>query len=136
MRKFVLHDSFWELYDQLTPQTQAKVDMILNILETQRQPSEKHVKHLVDSGGIYEIRVQDSTRLYRFLFFFVDGGNMLTGKQFLVCEGFIKKDNKDYKKPIQRVQAIKDTYNDSNTVNTNNGDIKEVSNDKDQEEPP
>ncbi len=135
MRTIFLHDSFWELYNKLAPPTQEKIDDILRILQSLPRPSENHVKHLTNSGGIYEIRAQDRTSQYRFLFFFTDGGNLMTGKEVLVCEGFVKKDNKDYKKPIKRVQEIKNDYNSPESGEIANNS-EESGNSKEDEIPP
>lgn len=73
------------------------------IEELQRVP-ETYLKHLENTEGLYEIRVQQGSDIFRIFCFFDQG-------QLVVCiNGFQKKNQKSPKKEIEKALKIKAEY--------------------------
>ena len=68
---------------------------------------EVYFKHLKNTPGLYEIRVQIGSDIYR-IFCFFDHGNIV-----VVGHGFQKKSQKTPKKQIERAEQIKQEYYES-----------------------
>ena len=73
------------------------------IEELERIP-ETYLKHLQNTEGLYEIRVQSGRDIFR-IFCFFDEGNLV-----VTINGFQKKSQKTPKKEIERALKIKDEY--------------------------
>lgn len=111
LREIKFYQSYFlEYYKAQSEKVQEKIDFILQVLETQHFVSDKYVKHITNSNGIYEIRISIGSNEYRILFFFESGDLISGGKIIVLGNGFMKKDTKDYKKAVQLAEAIKDAY--------------------------
>jgi phage-related protein len=73
------------------------------ISELERIPI-KYFRHLEDSDGIYEIRVEVGTNIYR-VFSFFDKGQLV-----ILLNGFQKKTEKTPKKEIEQAQKLRKEY--------------------------
>ena len=73
------------------------------ISELERIPI-KYFKHLEDSDGIYEIRVEVANNIYR-VFSFFDKGQLV-----ILLNGFQKKTEKTPKKEIEQAQKLRKEY--------------------------
>ena len=73
------------------------------IEDLQRVP-EIYFKHIEDTDGLYEIRVQLGSDIFR-IFFFFDKGNLV-----VLANGFQKKTQKTSKKEIELALKIKAAY--------------------------
>ena len=58
---------------------------------------------------VYELRISVGNE-YRAILFTIGQENFVQAEQILLLNGFMKKSTKDYKKEIQKVQHILDTY--------------------------
>ncbi len=65
---------------------------------------ETYLKHLKNTDGLYEIRVQSGNDIFR-IFCFFDKEQLI-----IVANGFMKKDQKTPKKEIERALKIKYEY--------------------------
>jgi phage-related protein len=90
----------------LDKKTKLKVDWTINLLETVTHVPEKYFKYLTNTDGLYEIRVDFESNIYRFFAFFDEG------KLIIVINGFHKKTNKTPKSEIEKAQRIKKQYFD------------------------
>lgn len=63
------------------------------------------MKHIENTEGLYEIRVQQASNIYR-IFCFFDQGNWV-----VMMNGFQKKTQKTPKKEIEIALKIKEEYN-------------------------
>lgn len=101
LREIKFYQSYFlEYYKAQSEKVQEKIDFILQVLETQHFVSDKYVKHITNSNGIYEIRISVGSNEYRILFFFESGDLISGGKIIVLGNGFMKKDTKDYKKAV------------------------------------
>lgn len=83
---------FWDFYNPLKKNVKDKIDYVLQIvISVQRIPT-KFFKHLED--GIYEIRVEVGSNIYRIFTFFDDN------KMVILLHGFQKKTQKTPRKEI------------------------------------
>jgi phage-related protein len=93
---------FLDFIASLNEKEAQKVYYILDMLKTQDRVSEKFVKHLKD--GLYEIRVEYNSNIYRVFFVFDDG------RIVVLFNGFQKKSQKTPTKEIERALNIKEEY--------------------------
>ena len=95
---------FREFYDSLTWKAQKKILWTLEIVETLDRIPEIYFKHLENTEGLYEIRVQVSSNIYR-IFCFFDKNDLV-----VVGHGFQKKTQKTPKAELDRAEKIKKQY--------------------------
>lgn len=69
-------DYFRKFYERLSRKTKLKVDWTINLLETVEHVPEKYFKHLKSTDGLYEIRVEYESNIYR-VFSFFDKGKLV-----------------------------------------------------------
>ncbi len=67
--------------------------------------STKFVKHL-ENTDLYEMRVSIGINEYRTVLFAIDHDNFIEAKKVILLNGFLKKDNKDYRKQIDIALSI------------------------------
>lgn len=97
-------EHFRDFYQLLDKKTKLKVDWTINLLETVEHVPEKYFKHLTNTDGLYEIRVEFESNIYR-IFSFFDAGKLI-----VVINGFQKKTNKTPKSEIEKALKIKRQY--------------------------
>ena len=73
-------------------------------METVEHVPEKYFKHLSGTEGLYEIRVEFESNIYR-IFSFFDAGKLI-----IAINGFHKKTNKIPKPEIEKALKIKKQY--------------------------
>ena len=96
---------FEQFYNSLQPKVQTKFDYVINVMSTVYNVSTKFVKHLV-SSDLYEMRVSVGTNEYRTVLFAIDNVNFIEAKNIILLNAFLKKDNKDYRKQIDKAISI------------------------------
>jgi len=100
-------DYFEKFYDTQTVKVQRKILWTLRIIEDIDRIPETYLKHLKDTSGLYEIRVQVGSNIYR-IFCFFDIDNIV-----VIGHGFQKKSQKTPKQQIEKAEQIKKEYYDS-----------------------
>ena len=93
---------FWEFYNPLQKKVKDKVDYVLQIIISVERVSTKFFKHLED--GIYEIRIEYRSDIYRIFSFFDDG------KLVILLHGFQKETRKTPRKEIERAKKLRSEY--------------------------
>ena len=83
---------------------QKKIIWTLKLIETIDRVPEKLFKHLTGTTGLYEIRIEYGSDIYRFFSFFDKG------KLIILINGFQKKTQKTPKKEIELAEKIKAKY--------------------------
>ena len=81
-----------------------KIIWTLNLIEEIQFIPKTYLKHLEGTEGIYEIRVQQASNIFRKLSFFDEG------KLILLANAFQKKTQKTPKQEIVKALKIKDEY--------------------------
>ena len=96
---------FWDFMATLNSNESRKVYYILDILKTQDRISEKFVKHIKD--GLYELRAEYNSNIYR-VFFCFDKGRIV-----ILFNGFQKKTQRTPSNEINKALKIKAEYHES-----------------------
>ena len=99
---------FLNFYKELPDNVQAKIEWTLNLIRVTQQVPEKYFKHLEGSKGLYEIRVEVGSNIYR-IFSFFDKGNLV-----VLGNAFQKKSQKTPKKEIEKILKIMEEYKNEN----------------------
>jgi phage-related protein len=103
---FYYRNYFEDFYKGLDKKTKQKVDWTINLLETLENIPAKYFKHLSGTNGLFEIRVESDSNIYRIFSFFDEG------KLIIAINGFHKKTNKTTKSEIEKALKIRKQYFD------------------------
>ena len=101
---FYYETYFLAFYNNLKPEVQKKVIWTLKLIETIERVPEKYFKHLSGTTGLYEVRVEVGSEIYR-IFSFFDKGKLI-----ILVNGFQKKTQKTPKKEIELAEKLKFQY--------------------------
>ena len=104
---FFFKNYFEDFYENQSDKVKKKIVWTLRVIEEIDQIPEIYLKHLSDTTGLYEIRIQVGNNIYR-IFCFFDLGNII-----VVGHGFHKKTQKTPKQQIERAEQIKKEYYES-----------------------
>ncbi|MBA3283908.1 MAG: type II toxin-antitoxin system RelE/ParE family toxin [Nitrosopumilus sp.] len=96
---------FLEFYKEQPDNVQAKIEWTLQLIRVTRQVPEKYFKHMEGTKGLYEIRVEVASNIYR-IFAFFDKGNLV-----VLGNAFQKKTQKTPKLEIEKAIKIMEEYN-------------------------
>lgn len=97
-------DYFEKFFVKQQEKVKDKMVWTLELIEELERIPETYLKHLTNTEGLYEIRVQSGRDIFRIFCFFDDG------KLVVTINGFQKKTQKTPKKEIERAIKIKDEY--------------------------
>ena len=95
---------YQEFYVAQTYEVRDKINKVLKLIETQRMIPAKFFRIIEGSDGIYEIRIEFGSNIYR-IFCCFDEGSVV-----VLFHGFQKKSQKTPLKEIRRAEAIKKEY--------------------------
>lgn len=104
---------FQDLYLEVNDSVKEKIGYVFRIIKTVNQVSEKFLKHIEGSDGLYEIRIEVSSNIYR-IFCCFDKGNLV-----VLFNAFQKKTQKTPKQEIELAEKLKKEY--FNLKNKGNG---------------
>jgi phage-related protein/DNA-binding XRE family transcriptional regulator len=92
---------FLNFYESQVDNVQAKIEWTLQLIRTTQQVPEKYFKHMEETKGLFEIRVEVGNNIFR-IFSFFDKGNLV-----VLGNGFQKKTQKIPKTEIEKALKIK-----------------------------
>jgi len=93
VRKVIFYENhFMEFYQQQDAKVKGKIQYTFELLKQVDRVPEKFLKHLTGTNGLYEIRIEYQSNIYR-IFCCFD-----TGKLVVLFNGFQKKTQKNTKK--------------------------------------
>jgi len=95
---------FTDFLNKQSNKVKDKIIWTLRLIETQRFIPEEYFKHVTNTDGLYEIRVKQSSNIFR-IFCFFDRSNLI-----IVTSGFQKKTQKTPKSEIEKALKIKKEY--------------------------
>jgi phage-related protein len=101
---FMYKDYFQRFFEKQTVEVQNKIGWTLELIQCVERVPETYLKHIESTAGLYEIRVQSGSNIFR-IFCFFDGSNLV-----VVFNGFQKKTNKTPKNEIKQALKIKHEY--------------------------
>ncbi|MCQ2211971.1 MAG: type II toxin-antitoxin system RelE/ParE family toxin [Paludibacteraceae bacterium] len=102
-RKILTYGGYFERFlESLDEKEQLKMMYIVSLLETQDRLPIKFIRHIKD--GVYELRMEYNSNIYR-VFFIFDEGNIV-----VLFNGFQKKTQKTPKSEIEMALKLKSEY--------------------------
>lgn len=101
---FLYKNYFIDFYVNQRQKVKDKITWTFKVIETVQQISTDYLKHIEGTNGIYEIRVQSGSDIFRIFCFFDEG------KLVVLANGFQKKTQKTPKQEIEKALKIKEEY--------------------------
>lgn len=95
---------FFEFYSGLHKDLQEKIDWVFELVKTVDFIPKKYFKHIENSDGLYEIRIEYQSNIYR-IFCFFDEGNLV-----ILINAFQKKSQKTPQAEIELAKKLKKQY--------------------------
>lgn len=103
---FYYKNYYLKFFDTLKPAVKNKFNWTLQLIAITDKVPEKYFKHITGSAGLFEIRVEVGSDIYR-VFSFFDEGQLI-----ILVNGFQKKTQKTPKNEIQLAEKLKKQYFD------------------------
>ena len=97
-------DHFNDFFDKLPEKVKGKIDEVLYMIMVLERIPAKFFSHMNAYDGLYEIRIEYSSNIYR-IFCCFDEGNLI-----VLFNGFQKKSQKTPQKEIEKALKIKAEY--------------------------
>jgi phage-related protein len=104
-RKIIVYKRYFlDFYEVQNETVQNKIEWTLKLIQTMKHVPEKYFKHLTAKDGLYEIRIEVGSNIYR-IFSFFDKGNLI-----VLGNAFQKKSQKTPQQEILRAIKIMEEY--------------------------
>lgn len=97
-------DYFQEFFLKQRDKVKDKIIWTFDMIEELQRVPETYLKHIENTDGLFEIRVQLGSDTFR-IFCFFDQGQLV-----VLANGFQKKTQKTQKQEIEKALKIKDEY--------------------------
>lgn len=105
IREIVAYKDYFENFITIQPvKVQDKIFKILEAIETLERIPTRYLKHIVDTNGLYEARIQLASDIWR-IFCFFDNGRLV-----ILLNGFQKKTQKTPKSEIDKAKNLMKEY--------------------------
>jgi len=103
---FFYTNYYLDFYAALNPEVKKKFNWTLQLVSEIERVPEKYFSHITGSSGLFEIRVEVGSNIYRVFSFFDEG------KLIVLVNGFIKKTQKTPRSEIELAEKLKKQYFD------------------------
>jgi phage-related protein len=108
IRKVVFYGNYFEeFFKKQRDKVRDKIIWTLALIEELERIPESYLKHIENTEGLFEIRVQQGSDIFR-IFCFFDQGRLV-----VLANGFHKKTQKTPKQEIEKALKIKSEYESS-----------------------
>jgi phage-related protein len=97
-------DYFEEFFEKQNHKVKNKIIWTLQIMQELDRIPETYLKYIENTEGLYEVRIQQSSNIFR-IFCFFDEGQLV-----ILVNGFQKKTQKTPKNEIEKAIKIKKEY--------------------------
>ncbi len=97
-------DYFTDFYTKQNKKVQEKIEYVFKLIRQVERIPEKFLKHMTSTDGLYEIRIEYQSNIFR-IFCFFDEGRLV-----ILLNGFQKKTKKTPKKEIELAERLKKEY--------------------------
>ncbi|MGV3461622.1 MAG: type II toxin-antitoxin system RelE/ParE family toxin [Flavobacterium sp.] len=97
-------DYFQDFFEKQRPKVKDKIVWSLRLIQELDRIPETYLKHIENTEGLFEIRVQQGSDIFRIFCFFDEG------KIVVLVNGFQKKTQKTPKGEIEKALKIKNDY--------------------------
>jgi phage-related protein len=106
-RTIVIYKQYFpQFLSKQSQKVKDKITWTFRVIEEIQQVPESYLKHIEGTPGLFEIRVQCGSDIFRIFCFFDDG------KLVILANGFQKKTQKTPKQEIEKALKIKEMYYD------------------------
>ena len=104
-RQIIFHEHYFtDFYLEQTEGVQEKIEYVFKIIKTVQNVPKKFLDHITGTDGLYEIRIEFESNIYR-IFCCFDKGNLV-----VLFNAFQKKMQKTPKKEINLALKLKEEY--------------------------
>jgi phage-related protein len=103
---FYYENHYLDFFEKLRPEVKKKFNWTLQLIATIDRVPKKYFDHMTNSTGIFEIRVEVGSDIFR-VFSFFDKANLI-----VLVNGFQKKTQKTPKKELELAEKLKKQYFD------------------------
>jgi phage-related protein len=104
-REIVFYENYFiEFYQVQNEKVKEKIKYVLELIKQVEKVPEKFLKHLTNTNGLYEIRIEYQSNIYR-IFCCFDKGKLI-----VLFNAFQKKTQKTPKKEIEKAQKLMEEY--------------------------
>ena len=100
---------FRDFFDSQSEKVKDKIDYVLFLITVAEQIPKKFFKYLEGTDGLFEIRIEYESNIYRIFCCFDEG------KLVVLFNGFQKKSQKTLRKEIDKALRIKKEYFENKT---------------------
>ena len=105
VRKVYYYKNYYpDFFNSLKPEVKKKFNWTLELISVIEHVPDKYFRHLTGTTGLFEIRVEVGTEIYRVFSFFDEG------KIIILVNGFHKKSQKTPVKEIDLAERLKKEY--------------------------
>jgi len=95
---------FQDFYLSVDEKVQVKIEHVFRLIKTVEKVPEKFLKHVEDTDGLYEVRIEVGSNIYR-IFCCFDKGNLV-----VLFNAFQKKSQKTPKREIELAEKLRKEY--------------------------
>ncbi len=104
-RKIIFYENYFvEFYQEQDQKVKEKIQYVFELIKQIERVPEKFLKHLTGTDGLYEIRIDYLSNIYRIFCCFDEG------KLVVLFNAFQKKTQKTPQKEIEKVIVLKKAY--------------------------
>ncbi len=104
-RKIIFHEHhFQDFYLQVNDVVREKIGYVFRVIETVGRVPEKFLKHIEGTNGLFEIRIELGSNIYR-IFCCFEKDNLV-----VLFNGFQKKTRKTPKQQIDLAAKLREEY--------------------------
>lgn len=105
IRKIIFHENhFISFYQNQDEKVKTKILYVLELIKQVDRIPEKFLKHLTGTDGLYEIRIEHKSNIYRLFCCFDEG------KLVVLFNGFQKKTQKTPKGELEKALSLMQNY--------------------------
>ncbi len=107
-REIIFYENhFIDFYQKQDQKVKGKIQYVFELIRQVERVPEKFLQHLTGTDGLYEVRIEFQSNIYR-IFCCFDEGQLV-----VLFNGFQKKTQKTPKKEIDKALKLKQEYFDS-----------------------
>lgn len=104
-RKIIFYGNYFiEFYQKQDLKVKSKIQYVFELIREVERVPEKFLKHLVGTNGLYEVRVEYQSNIYRIFCCFDEG------KIVVLFNGFQKKTQKTPQNEIEKAAQLMKEY--------------------------
>lgn len=104
-RQIIFHEHhFQDFYLDQNDKVREKIGYVFRVIKTVGKIPEKFLKHIEGTDGLFEIRIEVGSNIYR-VFCCFDKGNLV-----VLFNGFQKKTQKTPRQEIEKAEKLKNEY--------------------------